>query len=333
MSEEAARQIDRADLALRVAEAPQLAQGLASDPKIVGLVLPLLLPEPVDAAGPVGATAAASPAHEPFSLSAVAHELSWQSAMAELLAMVRLEGAAAVDSAAAKAASANVYELLLASATAEDSAPVAATEPQQAVEGQPEQHRSVATTPDFVDHAFGNIGVSVLSLQNKDLFGFELGKDAPSAQTADLDGAARQVIDYDLFGAEGAQGISSLSKAGNPIVVGSVGGEPIDPGDGEDDPGTASIGNGASLPSGGNYLPGMVKLMQGQQNVTMDLDAVLARADASHSLLVRGDGDDKLNLVGDWFLVSEDPAKSVSVYAHNESSAMVTAEQVEVILA
>jgi hypothetical protein len=312
-------------MALRVAEAPQLAQGLAADAKIVGLVLPLLPPEAANATDAMGPTLAASPAHESFSLAAVAHELSWQTAMAELLSLVRLEGVAAVDSAAAQAATANAIEMLLASAIGEDPAgATAAAEPRPA-ERQPEHDDGFRpSTPAFVDAAFGDsIGVSVLSLQNKDLFGFDAIKEAPSAQAAGLDGGTRQVIDYDLFGLEGAQVSAGLTKVNVPIVVGGVGGggDPIDP---------AGIGGN---PDNGKILAGLLKLDAGQQNITMDLKAVLAKADDTQSLVVRGDGDDHLKLVGDWMLVSENTDKSVSVFAHSDTGTTVTADHVEVILA
>jgi hypothetical protein len=327
VSEEAARQIDREDMALRIAEAPQLAQGLATDAKIVGLVLPLLPPDVANATDAMGPTLAASPAHESFGLAAVAHELSWQSAMAELLSLVRIEGAAAIDSAAAKAASANAIELLLASATSEDPAgAAAAAEPQRPAERQPEHDDGFRPSmPVFVDTAFGNLGVSVLSLQNKDLFGFDAIKEASPAQTADLDGAARPVIDYDLFGSEGAQGLAGITKVNVPIVVGGIGG-----GDPVDGPGAASIGG---IPDNGKTLAGLLKLDAGEQNITMDLKAVLGKADDTQSLVVRGDGDDHLKLVGDWVLVSENTEKSVSVYAHSDSGTTVTADHVEVVLA
>src|SRR5690606_37325559 len=109
-----------------------------------------------------------------------------------------------------------------------------------------------------------------------------------------------------------AAGVTPLEQGG----VGSGGGPAIG----------GIVGNG-------DPVPGFIKLAEGPNNVTMDLKTVLQNADGSSSLLVRGDGDDKLKLVGDWFLVSEDPGKSVAVYAHNDSHATVTADHLEVILA
>lgn len=314
-------------MALRVAEAPQLAQGLASDAKTVGLVLPLLPPGAIDAAD-MAPTLAAGPAHESFSLAAVANELSFQSAMAELLSMVRLEGAAAVDSAAMQAASANAAELLLASANGEDGASVSAPQPQHASQEQPPQPEADglrSATPVFVDAAFGNIGLTVLSLQNKDLFGFDGIKEAFPPQTAGLDSEPRAVIDYDLFGSDGANGsvAASISKIGDPAGIGGGTTIPIDSG-------TASIGGN---PDNGKTLAGIMKLAVGEQSITLDLQGVLAKADDAHNLVVRGDGDDHLKLVGDWVLVSENAEENVSVYAHSDSGTTVTAEHVEVVLA
>ena len=329
MSEEAARQIDREDLALRVAEAPQLAQALAPDESVAGFVLPLLPTAVADAV----TSSLAAPAHEAFSLAAVAHELSWQSAMAELLSLVRLEGAVAIDSAAAKAASANAIELLLASATGDDPgiALVAHPQPQPAARA-PDQHDGLhGGPPDFTDSSFGNLGVSVLSLQNKDLFGFDGVKEQAAAQTADFLGDSRPVIDYDLFGADGGQGIASAAPH-DPIVVGGVGSSSV-PIDTEDPGNGGAIIGGAGDPDTGKVLAGLLKLDAGQQNITLDLKGVLDKADDSNSLVVRGDGDDRLKLVGDWMLVSETPEKSVAVYAHHDSGTTVTADHVEVVLA
>jgi len=324
VSEEAARQIEREDLSLRVAEAPQLAQGLASESKVVGLVLPLLPAEvSAEALGAtLGATLAAG-ANEAFSLSALAHELSWQTAMAELLAMVRLEGVAAVDAAAAQAASAHALELLLAAST-EEAAPLLRSEP-PTNESTSEQ-ANLRSAAAFVDTPFGDAGVSVLSLQNKDLFGFEVEKPAPPALAAEFDQGSRQGIDFDLFGTEGGTAVISLSK--NDPGAGSGGLTPLEHGSGS--AGGAVIGG---IAGNGDPPQGVIKLAEGPNNVTMDLDAVLQNANGSDSLLVRGDGDDKLKLIGDWFLVSEDPTKSMAVYAHSDSNATVTADHIEVILA
>jgi len=307
VSDEAAKNIEREDSSLRVAEAPQLAQGLAADAAAVGFALPPLQPE-------VGAG-------EAFSLATLAHELSWQSAMAELLSLVRLEGLAAVHAAAAQSAPLPALGLLLAPSSVDQAA--RAVEP-QAVERQAEPEGRTAA-PGFVDSGFGNPGVSVLSLQNKDLFGAEDLTLAEPTLAADFDPVGRPVIDYDLFGSQDGGILTSVSKIDNPIV-----------------------GTGALLPTGleqggsgvigaaaGNDgpMPGFIKLAEGRNDVTLSLEGVLKSADESHSLLIRGDGDDNLKLVGDWVLVSEDPANSVSVYAHADSGATVTADHVEVILA
>jgi hypothetical protein len=321
VSEEAAKQIDREDLALRVAEAPQLAQGLAPDAKFVGLVLPLPLPESsVDA---LDSAIAANPLSQPL-LGSLAQELSWQSAMAELLALVRVEGIAAAAGPATAGASAAALELLLVSSTSELGI-------EAGLQPDPTPHGTALKpeTPGFVDAAFGNVDASVLSLQDKDLFGLESRPSGTEFRAAGLPFEGSEGLDFDLFGGRGpGQSLISISKIDNPIVDpgtlvptnGGVGGT------------SASISNSGS-PSLENGILGYIALDKGAATMKLDLDAALKNVDDANSLTVRGDGDDQLVLVGDWVLVSEDPVKSVSVYAYADQPVSVVADNVEVVLA
>jgi hypothetical protein len=313
VSEEAAKQIEREDLALRVAEAPQLAQGLASDARMVGLVLPLPIPDSsVDVLDP---TLSADPG------SSLAQELSWQSAMAELLALVRLEGQAAAELPTAGAGAANALEMLLANSTPE----LGLESGEQPAPAQSNGLRPV--TPGFVETAFGNADDSALSLQDKDLFGLQSEATGPDYRSAGLGADAVRGLDIDLFGAEEGATLTSISKANVPIVdPGTI--VPIDGGAGS----AASISNSGTEPLE-NSAPGLVTLDKGAAVMELDLNAALKNADDANNLTIQGDGDDKLVLVGDWFLVSEDPVKSVSVYAYTDSPVSVVADNVEVVLA
>ena len=324
MSEEAAKQIDREALALRVAEAPQLVQGLASDAKIIGLVLPI----PDQSVETLDPTLGTNPGNGPL-LHSLSLELSWQSAMAELLTLVRLEGLAEADAPATMAGGANALELLLASSTAE----LAASDSDQPA--PPEQANALRpTTPDFVDAAFGDLAPSVLSLQDRDLFGLE---SAPqhADDRADLLGVeSGQSLDIDLFG--GSQGtttgLTSISKTNNPAAATTSG--VLEPTGTDDGGGAAAAGiSPGGTPGNAIFIPGFVKLGSGAMEVLIDQQIALENADAANNLSVFGDGDDIVELVGDWVLVSEDPVKSVSVYAYTDASVSVVAHNVEVVLA
>jgi hypothetical protein len=322
VSEEAAKQIDREDLALRVAEAPQLAQGLASDAKIIGLVLPLPLPESsADALDPV---LGANPPNQSL-LGSLAQELSWQSAMAELLALVRVEGMAAAGAAAAAAGSqASGLELLLAVSPSELGV-------EAGLHPESQLHRVTLkpAPPTFVDGSFGDVDASVLSLQDKDLFGLEsnpAGADDRAAGLLPVD--TGEDLDIDLFGASISQGLTTLSRIDSSRADPGTN-VPID----DDISTSASITNSGTEPLQ-QYASGLITLDKGSaKTVKLDLNAALKNAGEDNSLTVRGDGDDTLTLVGDWFLVSQDPVNSVSVYAYADSPVSVVADNVEVVLA